>query len=469
MHNFNLDSFLQPDRFHSHDLGLPGSAEGIKQNVEKIIIPKKILDPAVKALSSSKLETLVFLMGKVKGSTLLATDVLIPEEHDYATRSYINVKTRDTFIAEKILKLENQGKITIASIHSHGLNTLSQGDKETHLKVVKFFYPHFLTGIFNEGKITFFKVDGKLKKVPYEIIDLERFSRQISIFGEEGQLLISTTTIALIGCGGGNTKIAFDLASLGAGKLILIDPDVWEESNRNRVLIPPEHVGMAKVESVKRIIEKHYPEVEVEAYKARVEDVEEEVLSKADLWVVGPDRLLTREYCNRLALKLKKKAVFVGAGIKVEEGRVKDMGGSVQVVIPGKTPCFECVHTPDPLTVIKETSSLEVRKKLSKKYGVALDVDVNPSIVCLNDVIAGLAIQEIIKLVTGFDKPVCYKIYDALNDEIRRVKVSRDPECPACGKKAEVIDGKEIEKQTKSEEDILSLEKGKGECSSSRF
>jgi len=457
MHKVRLGSTLQSGRFHSNGLRLLGQSAGIRQNIESIAIPRRIFDLAFETLSLSHLETQVFLFGKVKGSTLLATDILIPKDDDYEIRTYGCVKVSNDFVLREFPKIEKQGRTQIATIHSHCLDTLSGGDMQTHLNVIKF-YPYHISGIFNRQRIRFFKLDSGLKEVPYSLLDLERFDRQILIFGEEGQLMISTSTIALIGCGGGNTKIAFDLASLGIRKLILIDPDSWEESNRNRALIPLEHVDMPKVESVKHIIERHYPDVEVDVYKAKVEDVSEDVLSEADILVVGPDRFLTREYCNKLTLKMNKKAVFVGAGIKTEDRKVKDMGGSVQVVIPYESPCFQCVHTPDPLTIIKETSSPEMRKKLAKKYGVPLDVDVTPSIVFLNDVLAGLAIQEVIKLITGFDKPVHYKVYDALNDRVDRIEVSKDDYCPACGKIPE-INEEEVKKQTKPEDEMLSVKR----------
>ncbi|MDI6826805.1 MAG: ThiF family adenylyltransferase [Candidatus Aenigmarchaeota archaeon] len=322
-----LGSMLRFSRFRGNGHRFHRESEGIRQNVERIVILSSIFDTAFEALSSSCLETQVFLFGKVKGSTLLATDALVPKDDDYEIRNYGCVKVWNDFVMKKFPRMEKQGKTLVATIHSHCLDTLSDGDIQTHFNVIQF-YPYQLSGIFNHNRIRFFKFDRGLKEVPYKLLDLERFDRQILIFGEEGQLMISISTVALIGCGGGNTKIAFDLASLGIGKLILIDPDVWEESNRNRALIPLDHVDMPKVESVKQIIERHYPDVKVDAYKARVEDIAEDILSEADILVIGPDRFLTREYCNKLALKMNKKAVFVGAGIKTEEGKVKDMGGS---------------------------------------------------------------------------------------------------------------------------------------------
>jgi len=393
-------------------------------------MPRKHLEKAINALRSSKVETLAIFFGKVREKKLLVNDVFVPKDEDYTIRTESTLRVKPEALIEEFSRQFDKGNTEVADIHSHPLPTLSDGDIGSHIELMKIF-PHHVSGIFFDGKVKFFKLDPYPKEVKCKIIDLERFDRQIRIFGETSQLLLSTSSIALVGVGGGNAKIAFDLAAMGVGKLILVDPDVWEETNRNRVLVPKEHVGIPKVRSVKKIIEKHYPDVEIEAFHARIQEVPE-VLKEADLIIVGPDNFLTREFCNRQILKLGKTAVFVGAGIKVKDGKVEDMGGSVQVVVPGETPCFECVHKADPEEVLKETLSEEEKKRISEKYGVNLEVNVTPSIVCLNDVLAGLAIHEIVKIITGFDRITPFKVYDAIRDRVYRVRIDKDPHCPAC-------------------------------------
>ena len=426
----------------------------MRQEVKEIVIPKASMDNVKKTLSTSRLETVAFLFGRVKDKRTVVTDVLIPDEKDYNKRSLCHVDVSEEYVLEKFAKIEKQGKTLLATVHSHPIDELSLGDAMTHMKVIRC-YPHQLSGIFNNGTIRFYRYEDGIKETPCRVMGLERFDRQIRLFGEEGQLLISTTIVALIGVGGGNSKIAFDLAGLGIGKLILVDPDKWEETNRNRVLIPLDHVGMAKVKSVKEIINRYYPDVEVEAYVAKAEDLPDQAYAKADLLVVGPDRWLTREFGNKLALRLKKTAFFPAAGIREKDGKINEMGGSVQVVIPEQSPCFQCVNDVDSLTAMKEVLNQEVRKRLSQKYGVSLDIEVAPSIVCLNDVIAGLTIWEIIKLITGFDKPTYFQYYDALKSELTTIKVYNNPKCPACGK-VEPIDDDRVKELTISDEDALS-------------
>lgn len=426
----------------------------MKQDIDGIIIPQNHCDKIKQTLSSSKLETTAFLFGKVKSGKLIATDVLIPNESDYEKRTFGHVHVKNEFVIREFSKYQSRNKTLLATIHSQPMRQLSSGDIATHLSVIKL-YPNQLSGVFCDNELFFYQYNDEPKLTNYKTYDCGNFNRQIGIFGEEGQLLISTTTITLIGMGGGNTKIAFDLASMGFGKLVLIDPDRWEESNRNRVFISPEHVGMYKAESVRELIKSYYSNVEVDAVVAKAEHASEKYYRQADIFVVGPDTVTTRIFGNRLALEMNKTAIFPAAGIDVKDGKLEVMGGSVQVVTPNATPCFECVNSINSLDVDRETTDAATKKKLTQKYslGSMLDVPTAPSIVSLNDVIAGLAIWEIVKLVTQIDKPIDFQVYDALKPEIKAVQVSKNSKCPACGE----IESASVEQaELTPEQDLLS-------------
>ncbi|MGQ9468681.1 MAG: HesA/MoeB/ThiF family protein [Nitrososphaerales archaeon] len=450
-----MASKLKLDRLLDYGYRILGRVKGVKQEIEQIILPKSLMEQIDKALSSSQLETAVFFFGKVKGRKLLATDMLIPREGDYERRTFGHVHVSPAFTLREFPRLEEKDKTLVATVHSHPIDRMSYGDVCTHLKVVRH-YPYQLTGVYSNGKLFFYRFEDGIKETPHKTLDLSRFDRQARVLGEEGQLLISSTTISLIGVGGGNAKIAFDLASLGIGKLILIDPEVWEEHNRNRIFIPHEFVGRNKAESIKELIEKCYPDVEVEACPRKAQDVPEKVYSSSDMLLVGPDSLMTRVFCNRLSIKLKKPAVFPAAGIESKEGKLSMMGGSVQVVAPG-SPCFECVNTIDQTEVMRETLDPETKRKLSEKYGLGelLKIPVTPSIASLNDVIGGIALWEIIKLITGIEPVVNFQVYDALGCEISVIKTQKRTSCPACSAREE---GNEASLSgSRSDEEILNL------------
>ncbi|MCP2337966.1 ThiF family adenylyltransferase [Actinomadura rupiterrae] len=65
--------------------------------------------------------------------------------------------------------------------------------------------------------------------------DADRHDRQIRAFGRHGQHRLRATTAAVVGAGGIGSLIAQGLAHLGIGRLIVVDPDVVEATNLNRL------------------------------------------------------------------------------------------------------------------------------------------------------------------------------------------------------------------------------------------
>ena len=64
----------------------------------------------------------------------------------------------------------------------------------------------------------------------------DRFSRQILAFGEKGQSAIAHTKVGIVGLGGVGSFVAQMLAYLGVNEFLLVDDDIIEESNLNRLI-----------------------------------------------------------------------------------------------------------------------------------------------------------------------------------------------------------------------------------------
>ncbi len=87
-------------------------------------------------------------------------------------------------------------------------------------------------------------------------MNANRFDRQISLFGEDGQAKLRASKVAVIGVGGTGSVVVPQLALLGVGHLILVDHDEIEESNRNRHLCARQSdpiPGTSKVAAAGRI------------------------------------------------------------------------------------------------------------------------------------------------------------------------------------------------------------------------
>ena len=77
-----------------------------------------------------------------------------------------------------------------------------------------------------------------------------RYQRNRQAISLNQQLTLFRSRVAVIGCGGLGGYVIEELARLGVGTIVAIDPDVFEEHNLNRQLLSsPATLGRAKVEA----------------------------------------------------------------------------------------------------------------------------------------------------------------------------------------------------------------------------
>ena len=102
-----------------------------------------------------------------------------------------------------------------------------------------------------------------------------RYARSIAIFGEEGQLKLNNSHVAVFGLGGVGSYAVESLARSGVGKITLIDNDEYSTSNLNRQLFATEKtVGKLKTEIAKQRILEINSKIEVTLYNAFILDTD---------------------------------------------------------------------------------------------------------------------------------------------------------------------------------------------------
>jgi len=164
--------------------------------------------------------------------------------------------------AEPLLK-EAYGKgQAVVKIHGHGLDyrqfspTDDQSDRLFYAAVANFLddsLPQASLIMLNDGE-TFGRVLGDEGRVlsPLSSImsighdlrfcaphtsAIEAFMvRHAQAFGARTAALLRRLSFAVVGCSGTGSIVAEQLARLGAGRLVLVDPDSVEEKNLNRIL-----------------------------------------------------------------------------------------------------------------------------------------------------------------------------------------------------------------------------------------
>lgn len=102
---------------------------------------------------------------------------------------------------------------------------------------------------------------------PVDALRALRTSRNRNLITAQEQSVLYQATILIIGMSVGS-NIVEALASQGIGStLILVDMDVIEPSNLNRIRSPYHHVGLHKVEAIRRKVWEIDPYIAIESYE----------------------------------------------------------------------------------------------------------------------------------------------------------------------------------------------------------
>ena len=241
--------------------------------------------------------------------------------------------------------------------------------------------------------------------------NLLRYSRHIMLpeLDIKGQEDLLSATATIIGLGGLGSPAAIYLAASGIGSLILVDDDRVENSNLQRQIIHTEDsVGQDKVESAKKTIAKISKATKVETINRRLTDGQLlSVFNQSDVVLDATDNYSTRYALNKASLKTQTPLVS-GAAIRFE--------GQVTVFDPrlNSSPCYQCLY--------QEGSDAD------------LNCAENGVIAPLTGIVGTMQAMETIKLITNLGENLTGIVLyiDAKRMDIRRLKLSKDPNCPAC-------------------------------------
>ncbi|MCH5344612.1 MAG: HesA/MoeB/ThiF family protein [Acetatifactor sp.] len=139
---------------------------------------------------------------------------------------------------------------------------------------------------------------------------------------------LAEKSVCVIGCGGLGGYVTELLARVGVGRLTLVDPDVFKESNLNRQLFATEHnLGMRKVEVAAERISTVNSSVAVRKIPESLsEENAARLLTGHDVAVDAldniPTRLLLAKHCRNLSIPLV-------------HGAIGGWYGQVSTILPG--------------------------------------------------------------------------------------------------------------------------------------
>ena len=243
--------------------------------------------------------------------------------------------------------------------------------------------------------------------------EMLRYSRHITLpeVGLDGQERLKRARVLCIGAGGLGSPAVLYLAAAGVGTLGLVDFDEVDVSNLQRQIIHgTSDVGRLKLDSARDRVADINPHVRIEAHPTSLTAANAiELVSAYDVILDGTDNFPTRYLVNDACVMASRPNAY---------GSIFRFEGQASVFAAPGGPCYRCLHPePPPPDLIPSCAE-----------GGVLGV--------LPGIIGTIQATEAIKLILGVGEPLVgrFLIYDALKMRFRELKLSRDPDCPVCGR-----------------------------------
>ena len=265
-----------------------------------------------------------------------------------------------------------------------------------------------------------------------ESVDVAKYDRQIRAFGEDGQYILDSLRVGVVGIGGTGSIAVQQLAYLGVRNFILIDPDIIETTNLNRVVgAVARDVGRAKCVIAARNLNQYSSSIEVQEIRGDVvHATNARHLIDADIIFCCTDSHGSRSVVQQVAYQYLIPCIDVGSTITTTEGRVTGIFGRIQLIGPDQ-PCLWCSEL---------LSSEEVRRDMMNAFERRADPYIQgatvpaPSVISINGTVVSLAITMLLGVVTSVPVHSRHLIYNACASNLRSVRSNPKVDCFICSR-----------------------------------
>jgi len=207
--------------------------------------------------------------------------------------------------------------------------------------------------------------------------------------------------IAVVGCSGTGSPVIEQLARLGVGHLLLVDPDHVEKRNLNRILnatATDADKGTKKVDVMARAIDAMGLGTTVQTFSMHLCDPEiVKAVAECDVIFGCMDGLSGRQLLNRLATFYSIPYFDVGVKLEADgKGSVDQVIGTVHYFKPGQSSFLSRgVFTQQMLSAesIKKTDPVHYGELLESKYIKGVQEN-RLAVISVNMLFAALAVNE---------------------------------------------------------------------------
>lgn len=394
------------------------------------------------------------------GVRLLVREMQFPDESDYASCGPLDAELRPDFVA-RVTKRGKRDGLGIVFVHSHlgdAPPRFSERDRVGEERLARFLgcrhqsvthaalvvssggmHAHVL-GSAEELRVISLGATRDIVSAPYdersESSDI--FDRQVRLIGAQGQAALESLAVAVVGLGGTGSLVAQHLSHFGVKAFTLIDADVVEATNLNRVAnSAPADVGLPKVDVAARYIQRLRPDASIQSVRDDImrTDVARKLLT-ADLIFGCTDSHGSRAVLQQVAYQYLIPCIDMGVVIARTEVDPR-IFGRVQLLAPGLA-CLVCSNLLDPLQVRWDMMTAYERQADPYFPGSG---DPAPAVMSLNGTVVSLAMTMFLSVVAGFPSPARHLLYDAVTSTLRAVRWEPEQACYICSRSGSLARG----------------------------
>lgn len=364
-----------------------------------------------------------------ENTRLLVTDIILAPHDSCSIREKSYISWSGLILEEAIHKAENES-LSLILMHSHpgGYFGFSEIDDESDRDVIN--------NIFNalESKVEFhgsaiMTPDGAIKARLYnsdlsvktissvvvtgDDINVFRINNEDELctrpvaFTSDMSKNLSMLSACVVGISGTGSIVAEQLARLGFGELILIDFDVIEPKNLNRILnstTSDANKGVLKTAMFSDAIRRYRSDIKITTINTSIFDRDAVLAaSQADFLFCCVDTSEGRHICDRISETFIQPLFDVGVAIptrKDSDGNaaIGDINGRIDYVQPGESSLRDReVYTPESLSreELLNSAPEEYRDRVNEGYMKGINEEA-PSVISLNMRAASACVMEFI-------------------------------------------------------------------------
>ena len=154
-----------------------------------------------------------------------------------------------------------------------------------------------------------------------------RYLRNRDVISLQEQFNLVNSCVAVVGLGGLGGQVVLLLTRIGIGHLVVVDNDVFDETNLNRqALSSKKSIGRAKSEEAVDVVASINPGVNVTPYQARLDSSNAgDMLAGSDVVVDALDNIADRFLLERETKKL---------GVPLVHGALAGFEGQMMTIFP---------------------------------------------------------------------------------------------------------------------------------------